>query len=252
MTAVTSTTHPRPGSLLVRAGHFFFKSRDALFPVVMLALAFGTTPRSAGAPEVTHTTALLGFLVSLAGQIIRVAVIGLEYITRGGQNRAIWANRLVEGGVFAHCRNPLYVGNVLIYGGLAIVHGGWAMYFVAMPFMVLAYISIVSAEEEHLRGRFGDAYVRYCDRVPRWVPSLAGLGKTLGGATLDWRRVIRKEYGTPFAWTSAFLVLLVLEHGAADPISAAELRAIVATWGFCAVLYGTARWMKLSGRLGQG
>jgi hypothetical protein len=121
-----------------------------------------------------------------------------------------------------------------------------------MPFMVLAYMAIVRAEEEHLRTRFGDTYTRYCARVPRWIPSLVGLRATLSGARLDWRRVIRKEYGTPFAWMSGFLILLVLEHGDADAISTVELRAVVVAWTALAVLYGIARWMKLSGRLGHG
>jgi protein-S-isoprenylcysteine O-methyltransferase Ste14 len=230
-----------------------FKWRDLLFPALMLTLAFGTSPRGPNAAGVvTHTGAVVGFLMSMAGQMLRVAVIGLEYITRGGQNRQIWANRLVEGGVFAHCRNPLYVGNLLLYGGLAIVHGGWAMYLIAMPFMLFAYVAIVQAEEAHLRARFGDVYVRYCARVPRWIPSIRGLGETLRGARLDWRRVVRKEYGTPFAWMSAFLILLATEHRGASPIAPTELRAIVLTWIVLAALYGTARWMKLSGRLGHG
>jgi len=248
---VTAVTTDRP-SLVVRAGQLVFKSRDLLFPVVMLALAFGTSPRSAMSGESGHALALAGFLVALAGQALRVTVIGLEYITRGGQNREIWANHLVVGGIFAHCRNPLYVGNLLIYGGLSIVHGGWAMYVVAMPFMVLAYVSIVAAEEAHLRGRFGAAYVEYCARVPRWIPSLRGLGATLRAGRMDWRRVVRKEYGTPFAWMSGMLLLLCLEHGSATPVSETELLAIVTGWLVLAALYLTARWMKLSGRLGHG
>ncbi len=237
----------------MRAGRFVFKSRDLLFPGVMLALAFGTSAGSAtGSAFASHTVAYVGFLVSLTGQILRVAVIGLEYITRGGQNREIWANHLVEGGIFAHCRNPLYVGNVLIYGGLAIVHGGWAMYLIAMPLIVLAYVAIVSAEEVHLRARFGDTYARYCERVPRWIPSCHGLGTTLGGSRMDWKRVVRKEYGTPFAWTSGMLLLLYLEHRGATPIPPTELRTLVGTWLGLAILYVTARWMKLSGRLGHG
>jgi hypothetical protein len=51
---------------------------------------------------------------------------------------------------------------------------------------------------------------------------------------------------------SGFLILLVLEHGDADSISAAELRAVIVAWAALAILYGIARWMKLSGRLGHG
>ena len=55
-----------------------------------------------------------GFVVASIGQLLRVAVIGFAYITRGGRNRRIVADSLVQAGIFAHSRNPLYLGNLLI------------------------------------------------------------------------------------------------------------------------------------------
>ncbi len=98
----------------------------------------------------------IGILVSLLGQSLRVLVIGLVYITRGGQNRQVWANALVDTGMFAHSRNPLYLANLLLFLGLAIVHNGWAMYLIVVPFFVFAYVCIVAAEEQYLYGRFGE------------------------------------------------------------------------------------------------
>jgi hypothetical protein len=64
--------------------------------------------------------------------------------------------------------------------------------------------------------------------------------------------VLRKEYGTPFAWVSGLLVLLVWEHAVpgASPIGRLELRAIVTTWVVFAILYVVVRTLKLRGRLG--
>ena len=170
--------------MLARAGHFLFKSRDLLFPVVLLLIGFGTRPHVArGDVRVDHAMDAIGLLVSLSGEALRVLVIGLVYITRGGQNRQVWANSLVDGGMFAHSRNPLYVGNLLIILGLALVHNGWAMYFVALPMFLFVYAAIVSAEEEYLNARFGDAYTEYCRRVPRWLPSLRGLPRRSERAT---------------------------------------------------------------------
>src|SRR6185503_16529647 len=109
-----------------------------------------------GSMSLDHLIDAAGVLVALTGQALRVLVIGLVYITRGGQNRQVWANALVETGMFAHSRNPLYVANLLIFLGLAIVHNGWAMYLIVVPFFAVAYYCIVAAEEEYLRGRFGE------------------------------------------------------------------------------------------------
>ena len=201
-----------------------------------------------------HWMDAAGAFVALSGQMFRILVIGLVYITRGGQNRHVWANALVESGMFAHSRNPLYVANLLLFLGLAIVHNGWAMYLIVLPFFVVAYVCIVAAEEDYLVGRFGDAYADYARRVPRWLPSLGGLSSTLRGSEFDWLKVLRKEYGTPFAWTSGLLILLVWEHVAgvmAPPIGRFELGSIIAIWIVLAIAYLIVRTLKLSGRLGR-
>ena len=200
-----------------------------------------------------HLMDAAGVLVALTGQTLRVLVIGLVYITRGGQNRQVWANALVDTGMFAHSRNPLYVANLLLFVGLAMVHNGWAMYLIVLPFFAVAYSCIVAAEEEYLRARFGEVYEDYCRRVPRWLPSLRRLSATLRGTQFDWLKVLRKEYGTPFAWTSGLLILLVWEHAGvamAPPIGRVELAVIIAVWIVLAVAYLIVRTMKLSGRLG--
>jgi protein-S-isoprenylcysteine O-methyltransferase Ste14 len=241
-------------SAAARVGNLVFRIRDALFPIVLLTVAFGTRPRLAGGSMATdHLVDAVGIGASIAGQALRVMVIGLVYITRGGQNRQVWANTLVDTGMFAHSRNPLYLANLLLFLGLAIVHNGWAMYLLVVPFFVAAYACIIAAEEQYLLGRFGSSYADYCRRVPRWLPRLAGLSSTLRGTRFDWLKVLRKEYGTPFAWTSGVLILLVWEHyGApgAPPIGRGELTAIMASWIVCALAYLIVRTMKLRGRLG--
>ena len=240
--------------LLARAGTVIFRVRDALFPAVLLTVAFGTRPQLAGGSIATdHLVDVIGILVALSGEVLRVLVIGLVYITRGGQNRQVWANSLVDTGMFAHSRNPLYLANLWLFLGLAIVHGGWAMYLIVLPFFLFAYTCIIAAEERYLRERFAGAYAEYCRRVPRWWPSLRGLSGTLRSTQFDWLRVVRKEYGTPFAWMTGMLILLVWDHAAADgapPIRRAELGAIIAVWIVVALAYVIVRHLKLSGRLG--
>jgi protein-S-isoprenylcysteine O-methyltransferase Ste14 len=253
--ASSVTTAPPARAFIARAGHLLFRWRDAVFPLVLLTVGFGTRPRIvADNMRLDNLMDLGAFHVAFCGQALRVLVVGLAYITRGGLNRQVWAYTLVDGGMFGHCRNPLYIGNLLIIAGLALVHNGWAMYLILLPFFVVTYACIVRAEEEYLRGRFGDAYVSYCQRVPRWVPSLRGLSQTMNGTHFDWWKVVRKEYGTAFAWISGMLALRVWEHqsAGATPLSPVELRFIVVTWGASAVAYLVARTLKLRGRLGTG
>jgi protein-S-isoprenylcysteine O-methyltransferase Ste14 len=191
----------------VALGNLFFRIRNGLFPL-LVPLAF-----LPGEPMFTSPlgAVLAGFLVSLTGQAIRVATIGLKYIIRGGRNRRIYAEDLVTDGLYAHSRNPMYVGNILIMVGVAVASNSLTTLAIVAPLFLLIYFAITAAEENFLRARFGAPFDAYCAVVPRFLPRFAGLGATIKSMDFKWRRVIVKEYGTPFGWLS-FIYVLALWH----------------------------------------
>jgi len=96
----------------------------------------------------------------------------------------------------------------------------WAVlaYLVAMTTLVVGVglalqpnSCIVAAEEEYLTARFGDAFRAYCKAVPRWIPRLDGLRRTLSAMRFHWRRVVVKEYGTPFGWVNILAAVTLYE-----------------------------------------
>ncbi len=197
---------------MIEFGDFLFRQRNKLFPVLYLLLL-------APSPAVTtHLNAIMlaGFLVSATGQAVRMATIGLEYIIRGGRGGRMYAENLVTGGIFAHCRNPLYLGNVLILGGLGLMANSAIFMFIAFPLFVLAYVAIVRAEEHFLSETFGAAYEEYCRDVNRWLPRLSGLGETLKEGRFNWMMVLIREYTTTYIWLSG-VVLLAMKNLAQVP-----------------------------------
>jgi hypothetical protein len=127
------------------------------------------------------------------------------------------------------------------------------MYLIVLPFFLVAYTCIIAAEEQYLCGRFGEVYADYSRRVPRWLPTLRGLSSTLRSTRFDWLKVLRKEYGTPFAWMTGTLILLVWEHygaAGAPPIGRGELATVIAVWIVLAIAYLIVRTLKFSGKLG--
>ena len=242
---------PSP-SLLVRYGNVMFRWRNTIFPVVLLALFFAFTPVWPGGSERSDNLLdLAGILVALAGQALRVAVIGYKYIVRGGKNQRVYAEDLVTSGFFAHSRNPLYLGNILVLLGLFLVHNSPWVYAIGVPFFLLGYVAIVAAEEDFLRGKFGAAYDAYCRDVPRWIPRLRGLSQSIAGIPFNWRRVILKEYGSTYAWLGGAIVLMAADtlRYRAYAERSAYLNALWWAAGVATLLYGTARWLKLSRRL---
>ncbi len=241
-----------PPAFLVRYGNFLFRYRNAFFPTVLLALLFLFRPvYAAGNERVDSLVDAVGVLVALAGQALRVAVIGYVYIIRGGKNARIYAEDLVTGGFFAHSRNPLYLGNILVLLGLFIVHNNPWVYALGVPFFVIGYFAIVAAEEAYLRAKFGAPYDAYARDVPRWFPRLRGLRESLDGMRFNWRRVVSKEYGSTFAWTAAVVLLMVAETLTYNTYRerATSLNTLWVCLALLTVGYGIARYLKLTHRL---
>jgi protein-S-isoprenylcysteine O-methyltransferase Ste14 len=198
---------------LVRLGAFFFKTRDVVFPLVYIPLLVLTRPWPfLGDPGLDWMLDAVGLATALGGQVLRALVIGLAYIHRGGKDKQVYAATLQQNGIFAHARNPLYVGNLMIATGFLIVHNNPWAYVIGLSFFVLAYVSIVAAEERYLHARFVGEYEDYCRRVPRFWLRLRGLGATIGSMEFQWRRLLRKEYGTIFVTGATALCLIVRER----------------------------------------
>lgn len=123
-----------------------------------------------------------GWLALLPWGYLQYRLAG-HYRTRlggGGPGLSHPPERIVDTGIYALTRNPMYLGHQIFLAGLALalrslaalavfaVHVGW-------------FDSRARRDELALAERFGQDYVAYRDRVPRWLPSLAR--PSLNGST---------------------------------------------------------------------
>ena len=230
--------------MMVRIGSFLFHYRNGIFPIAYVLLFLNS-------PQILKDSAwglAVGFIVAMFGQGVRAVTIGLAYIIRGGKARQVYAEHLVQDGIFAHCRNPLYVGNFLILCGLGLAANSLWFLVIGLPFFALAYRCIIAAEENYLREKFGAEYDKYCGRVNRFIPKLAGFGETLHSVEFKWRRLIVKEYGSAYAWIAG-MILVVLKNewfGRFEPYSAAFVRTLISLLCFLSAAYLCARYLKKS------
>ena len=190
--------------MMVKIGNFFFKYRNIMFPLFYLAL-FIPSPRMFDDPLIPLG---IGFAIALSGQLTRVMTIGLKYIVRGGRDKKVYAEDLITEGIFSHCRNPLYVGNVLMLIGTGFMSNSWFFNLVMSPLFYFIYEAIIRAEENYLRGRFGSAYEAYCSDVHRWFLKFKGLGSTLSSMEFNWYRVMVKEYNTAYIWLTGVVLVI--------------------------------------------
>jgi len=75
---------------------------------------------------------------------------------------------LVTSGPFTHARNPAYQGGSLALLGLALMLGSDWIVLLMVPALLLLHYGVVLREERYLEQKFGEAYRRYKEAVPRY------------------------------------------------------------------------------------
>lgn len=162
--------------------------------------------------KATLESLIVGFLISLIGEGFRfwgVAVAGSETRTTG----SVGGTFLVITGAFAYVRNPLYVGNILLYVGIGIMSMALfpLLQIFALIFFVFQYHIIISEEEAYLRKTFGEQYAAYTKNVPRLIPRLTAYsdGK-VEQPPMNIKAGLKSEKRTLQAFASVTIILIVL------------------------------------------
>lgn len=105
-------------------------------------------------------------------------LIGVAIVIAGARNFARAATpvpsnqpvrALVTTGIHGRSRNPIYVGMLLLYGGIGIAGGAPWVLVLALPLVIILRYGVVAREETYLERRFDDAYRDYRARVRRWL-----------------------------------------------------------------------------------
>jgi protein-S-isoprenylcysteine O-methyltransferase Ste14 len=181
-----------------RVGAWLFRYRSFLpVPVVIIGLL---VPGDQG----LFTWIVGGLLIAL-GEAFRLAGVAAAGTVTRRRSRNV--RELVNWGVFALSRNPLYVGNFFIWIGFAEMSGVQWFPVVAAALFVAEYHFIVAYEEGVLESTFGEEYLAYKAKVPRWLPRV-GARATRG--ELHWAEAWKSERST-FMQYAALVVLLIVK-----------------------------------------
>ena len=117
---------------------------------------------------------IIGIGLIVVGESIRI--YGVRFAGGATRTREVGAPSLCTSGPYSRCRNPLYLGNMIIYCGVVLMAGGhflWPLLFIVFFFFILQYSMIISLEEETLVKLFGNEYQLYRESVPRLFPRIS-------------------------------------------------------------------------------
>lgn len=181
---------------------FFFRNRGYIpIPLAIIILTFAS---------LKIELLPIGVILVVTGELLRLN--GVRYA--GGETRTlkVGASALCSSGPFAYLRNPLYLGNVIIYAGMVLIAGGefvWILLPVTLTFFFLEYGLIISLEEETLRKKFNEEYGEYLSMVPRLIPRVSPWKGGSETVPMTIEKTLRTEKRT-LQIIGGFILLLIL------------------------------------------
>lgn len=185
---------------LERDGVRLFRQRShfPLVLVVLLGVELWLAPAAQWPPwaETAWTALCLG--LALAGEWVRAYTVGrVPGGTSARQTRAPGGGTLNTSGFYSVVRHPLYLGNFLIWAGLALLARSWRFELIVVLVFWVYYERIMFAEEAYLRRTFGAAFVDWSARTPAFLPAVAQWRPA--DLPFSWRVVVRREHSSAFA-----------------------------------------------------
>ncbi|MDP6684736.1 MAG: isoprenylcysteine carboxylmethyltransferase family protein [Candidatus Marinimicrobia bacterium] len=146
--------------------NFFFKYRSYTpIPIALVILYFSS---------LDHSVLGVGIFLLVLGESIRIWAV--RYAGGATRTTEVGAPSLCTSGPFSRVRNPLYIGNMIIYTSFVLIAGNenlWIMMGATWAFFIIQYGLIVSLEEEALFRIFGDKYDTYRKNVPALFPRIS-------------------------------------------------------------------------------
>jgi hypothetical protein len=126
-------------------------------------------------------------------------------------------SELTMTGPYAHVRNPLYLGSILIAAGFAVALMSLPFAIALLVFFLLIYVPVIASEEAFLRDTFLE-FEWYCARVPRLIPRITparapdgprGQSGRFSFALYRKHREYNSAIGATFLYLSLLLGILV-------------------------------------------
>ncbi|NIN73180.1 MAG: hypothetical protein GTO46_14880 [Gemmatimonadetes bacterium] len=150
-----------------RRGRLSFLSSffELLVFCLWASLAYSYRPPDWPAIQVAVVLQVVGWVTLAGGMVI---AFGTMFVFGMGRAFGVRVDVLKQSGLYRLTRNPQLVAFLLAMIGYLVL---WPSWYGLGSVAVLVVVShtMVLTEEEHLRDSYGDEYVRYCERVPRYL-----------------------------------------------------------------------------------
>ena len=150
----------------------------------------------------------VGLALIAIGEAIRLAGVAAAGTVTRRRSRNV--QRLVTYGIFAWVRNPLYIGNFLVWMGFVTISGVLWFLPIAILLFAVEYELIVRYEEGVLESIFGRDYLEYKNCTPRWIPRPPKGEAEVG--EYHWGEAFKSEISTFLQYAVLLLAFWIKGH----------------------------------------
>ena len=77
--------------------------------------------------------------------------------------------RLIKTGIFAYCRNPMYLAFISFHFSMFLTFENVAYFLCGIGLFIWINHNVIPIEESYLKEKFGDEYERYVQAVKKWI-----------------------------------------------------------------------------------
>lgn len=141
--------------------------------VVLLPMLVLQLEDSVGVSRISRPALrVIAAIVGVAGIAVQMwCIVLFQRVGRGTPSPLVPTRRLVHSGPYRRVRNPMNIGEMLVFLALALWFGSIGLMLYALAAWLAFHIFIVRTEEPRHRAQFGDEYASYTARVNRWLPT---------------------------------------------------------------------------------
>jgi len=178
---------------------FRWRSYAPLAALLAVVVITYRSPVPVGGPSAATLWVGVGLGLGALGLVIRGWAIGVASRgTSGRSTRAMRADTLSTTGPYSLVRHPLYLGNLLLWLGVAAVSGRPEALAITSFLFAPHYGLIMKAEDRFLRERFGDVFDQWSARTPALVPRPRHW--TTAERAFDVRAVLARDHHALYAF----------------------------------------------------
>lgn len=235
--------------LALSGKRLFFVRGTYIYIVIAISTLIAFLQRDIGpfsTPALDRFWFWLSLAVAATGAGIRIVTSGFAALGTSGRAKvAAEAAELNTTGPYSLVRNPLYLGRILNFTGLAMLSGSLGFAAVVLLAAVLIYERISCYEEQYLRGRFAAEYPEWAARVPALFPRFHEWVKPK--YPFWWKRMIWREQNKVFLLATALFLTFWARLGFSPEALAADRMHWVLAFGLLVVIRFAIGGLKMIG-----